>query len=843
MPERLPIHQIADEIESSLRRGDEARLVVAAPTGSGKSTQLPQIVLDRGLAGDGKIVVLQPRRIAARMLARRIASERHGRVGDEVGYQVRFENHSTRKTRIEFVTDGLLVRRFLRSPGLEDTSVIVFDEFHERGLDSDLALALALKTQSTARPDLKIVVMSATLKTDEIARFLGSADVLETESRAYPVDIHHQPLRAGSQETAWDGATRAFTQQRHALGDEGHALVFMPGVFEIRKTIETLKRSKGTRGLDILPLYGDLPPEQQDAAVEGGARQKIIVATNVAETSLTIDGVRLVIDSGLARIADYDPRREINTLTMQKIARDSADQRAGRAGRTGPGSAVRLWSEADHAKRPAGTLPEIERLDLSELLLFLKASHIGSTGDLQWITPPPRDALEKAHSLLHQLGALDASSTITETGREMAGLPVHPRFARLILAAGDFGCVEEAALAAAFCQGKSLWTRNPGPETRRWRERFFDDDDTSDFQPLLRAWSFARERRFDRDQCESHGIHAMGAREAGKIAKELTRALGSPRNSGTMTDGNALAKSLLLAFSDHLAVRKSNATLSCHVAGGRSGTLEKESVARNGMIFVCAEISEIEGKTLQTNLRLATLIEPDWLHEFYPEDFSREEGAAWEETERRVVRRESTKFRDLVLSSTQRGEPTKEKAAEILAEEVIGGRLKLKGWDAAVEQWIARLNSLAAWMPELELPTIGDDDRRLLVSQVCLGATRYKEIKDRSVFPALKDWLSAPQHATLNAYAPERLSLANGRQVKIIYENDGAPFFRAKLQHLYDVDENPRVADGRVPVVAEILAPNQRPVQKTADLAGFWANSYDAVKSQLRGRYPKHEWR
>ncbi|MEM9479333.1 MAG: ATP-dependent helicase HrpB, partial [Verrucomicrobiota bacterium] len=788
------------------------------------------------------IVVLQPRRIAARMLARRIARERGVRVGDEVGYQVRFENHSGRKTRIELVTDGLLVRRFLRDPKLEGTSVIVFDEFHERGLESDLALALALQAQESLRPDLKIVVMSATLDTGRVAEFLETENILETESREFPVEVCHQPLRAGNQEDAWDAAKRALEAFRPIMGDDGHALVFMPGVFEIRRTIEALKRSKATKGMDVLPLYGDLPPDQQDAAVEPSSRQKVIVATNVAETSLTIDGVRLVIDSGLARIADFDPRREINTLTIQKIARDSADQRAGRAGRTGPGTAVQLWSEADHGKRTSGTPPEIERLDLAELLLFLKASGVREAADLRWMTPPPTEALEKARILLRQFGAIDEENVITETGHHMAKLPLHPRFARLMLAANDLGCVNEAALAAAVCQGKSLWTRNPGKETLRWRERFFEDGDTSDFQPLLRAWTFARECRFDRNQCEGHGIHANAAREAGKIAAELVKSLGGSADNSP-PEKNALAKSLLIAFSDHLAVRKSSSTLACHVSGGRSGTLEKDSIARHGMISVCAEIAEVEGKTLQTNLRLATLIEEDWIREQFPHDFTHDDEAVWEESERRVIRREATKFRDLVLASKIKGDPHPEKAAEILAAEVTAGRLRLKNWDNSVEQWIARLNSLAEWMPELELPRVGEEDRRWIVTQVCLGATRYKEIKDRPVFPVLKDWLSAPQHAALESFAPERITLANGRKVKVVYQTDEPPLLRAKLQHLYDVDENPRIADGRVPVVAEILAPNQRPVQKTADLAGFWANSYEAVKSQLRGRYPKHEWR
>ena len=582
--ESLPINGLAGQIAASLDGSGTGRLVLQAPTGSGKSTQVPQILVDRQVVGAGEsILVLQPRRLAARLLGNRVAYERQGRVGDEVGYQVRFENRTGRATRIRYVTEGILVRRLLEDPELKGVGAVVFDEFHERHLQGDLALAIVLELQRERRPDLKIVVMSATLETEVVEKFLQPCAILTSEGRTFPVDSVFAPVR--QKDELWDAVVRAMEDRVLREGHEGDVLVFMPGAFEIRKTMEAIGRRSWSRDFVVLPLYGELTPEKQDAAVSRQSRRKIVVATNVAETSVTIDGVRVVIDSGLARVADYDARRGINTLTVQKISRASAEQRAGRAGRTAPGLCVRLWSEADHARRDEAQAPEVHRLDLCEALLFLKANGFDDANAFPWIEEPKPAALELAEDLLVGIGAIeDRAGAITAVGRRLTAFPVHPRYGRMLLAAQEFDCLAEAALCVALCQGRGLFLKKSGKAAERDREAFASAGDISDFQPLLRAWTHAHASRYDVGRCGDHGIHANAAREAGKVAADLLRSAGGEggiEGFDARRDPVALAKVILLGFSDHVAKRKGAGTLSCAVVGGRSGTLPKGSVARD----------------------------------------------------------------------------------------------------------------------------------------------------------------------------------------------------------------------------------------------------------------------
>jgi ATP-dependent helicase HrpB len=844
-PAELPIYELAAEIAAALTDGDgSGRLVLQAPTGSGKSTQVPQILLDHGVLKRGEsVLVLQPRRLAARLLGNRVAAERRGRVGDEVGYQVRFENRTGAATRIHYLTEGILVRRLLDDADLMGIGAVVFDEFHERHLQADLALAIVLRLQQERRPDLKIVVMSATLDTAVVEKFLQPCTMLSSEGRTFPVECTFVPLR--QKDEVWDAVVRAMEERVLKPGREGDVLVFMPGAFEIRKTMEAIARRPWSKEFLVLPLYGELPPDKQDAAVSRQGRRKIVVATNVAETSVTIDGVCIVIDSGLARVADYDARRGINTLTVQKISRASAEQRSGRAGRTAPGICLRLWSEADHARRDAVQSPEIHRLDLCEAALFLKANGYEDLAEFPWIDAPSPTSLRQAENLLAAMGAIGGrSAAITDVGRSMMVFPVHPRYARMLLAAREYGCVEEAALCVGICQGRGLFMRKAGKAADRDREAFVAAGDLSDFQPLLRAWTYAQSVRFDVGRCGEHGIHANAAREAGKIASDLLRSAGGVGGVDPRRDPEGLAKVILLGFSDHVAKRKGAGTLSCAVVGGRSGTLSKSSVAKDAALVVAAEIIEIEGRELNVMLNLATAVREEWLEELFPGELIRGDGAAFDPIGKRVINRKEVRFRDLVIESKHSGDVAgADAAAVILAEEVCAGRLSLKSWDAEVDAWIERVNCLAAWMPEIGVPEFGEEDRKLVIAEVCSGAIGYKDIKDRPVKKALQGWLSAAQRDLVERFAPQRVKLSNGRTPMVRYELGKDPTIALRLQHLYDVDELPRIAGGAVKVVVEILAPNGRPAQVTSDLAGFWQNSYPEVKKQLKGRYPKHEWR
>lgn len=847
-PTHLPIFEIRADVVSILRGNTTPNLLIKAPTGSGKSTQVPQFVLDSGILAEGqRCIVLQPRRIAARMLAQRVAKERNSSLGGEVGYQVRFDNVTSRDTRLVYVTEGVMLRQLMDDPDLKKVGCIVIDEFHERHLDGDLCLAWAVALQRARRPDLKIIVMSATLAPGALTDFMKPVELLESQGRTFPVEIRYQTpnkSRMNETEPLWDQATRACEALIQSPDFDGDILVFMPGAYEIRKTMAALSGRSFAKGRRILALHGELSPADQDAAVAPGGSSKIIVSTNVAETSLTIEGVRAVVDGGLARIASYDPRRSINTLTIQKISRASAEQRAGRAGRLGPGIAVRLWPEREHLHRLECEPSEIQRLELSEALLALHIASDKAGLTIDWFERPSEAALQRAETLLHDLGALDHNNRITPTGHKMAAFPTHPRFARMLLAAADYHCVREAAMCAAIAQGRDILLANKNHATHK-NEDFWEPGDITEFQALLRAFIRADALNFDTQACSALGIHALASREAAKSYDQFLRLAQRAKLpiNDEVASAESLAKTLLATFSDHLGVETSTGSRIYRLAGGYSGHLTKDAHIKPPRLLVTAEVTEVQGKTLTVQLNLVTRIEEEWLRELFPADFTTGKRAQYDAVNRRVMNLEEIRFRSLVLSSRERGEPDEGTAATLLADEVIAGKLTLNLWNDRVEQWITRVNCLSKWMPELEIPPITEEDRRLIIEQVCLGSTAYRQIKDKDVFPALHQWLSYSQRELLDKYAPERYALKNGKTAKITYDEKQPPSFGAVLQHLYDVNENPKVAGGRITVTVHLLSPAQRPIQTTGDLGRFWRESYPAIKAQLRGRYPKHEWR
>jgi ATP-dependent helicase HrpB len=921
MPDRLPIYDIEHEIIARLR--EDKRLILSAPTGSGKSTQVPQMLLKHGLLDAGQVVVLQPRRLATRLLATRVASELGVKLGQEVGYQIRFENVTSAKTKIRFVTEGVLLRQMIDDPQLRGVSAILFDEFHERHLYGDITLAQALDQQEKHRPDLMLAVMSATLNAGELERYLNevrttphpafghplpvgrgegrgeghaiACSVLASEGRTFPVEIEYLPHRVGANgPPVWELAAEEFARYVNG-GGEGDVLVFMPGGFEIAQTIDTIRNSPEAKGFIVLPLHGELQPRDQDAAVARYQQRKVVVATNVAETSITIDGVRLVIDSGLARIARYDSNRGINTLLIEKISQANADQRTGRAGRTAPGTCVRLWSRAEHDERVPHEMPEIRRLDLSEVVLTLKASGVEDLRAFRWLEKPDEISLTHAEELLADLGALKLGSArvpraesgvppdsretkmgdgdklvqrdfrrdaengtrdarapqtflqITPIGRKMLAFPLHPRYARMLLAAQEYGCVYQACLVAALTQGRDLLIRNAGKDVETAREDLLGEKASSDFWIVMRAWSFAFNNQFRMDACRKLGIHAITAKQVGPLFDQFLRIAkdeGLDTKPNEVKDEN-LQKCILIGFSDRVARRLDQGTLRCELVHGRRGVLARESKVQQSPLFVVAEIREIEGRDREVNtiLSLATAIEVEWLKELFPDDIKSDVHVQFDAREKRVLAAELLRFRDLALAAKRIDPPPADAAARLLANEILAGRLLLPNWDHSVEQWLARLSLLCKECADLQLPAITEDDKKSIIEQLCHGAISYKDIKEHEVKPIVISWLSQAQRELLDKHAPERLTLPNGRTPKVNYEPGRPPFISLRIQELYDVTQTPRIALGRVPVTVHILTPGMKPIQVTQDLASFWREHYPKIKSELARKYPKHLWR
>ena len=588
-------------------------------------------------------------------------------------------------------------------------------------------------------------------------------------------------------------------------------------------------------------------PRDQDAAVARYDKRKVVVATNVAETSLTIDGVRLVIDSGLARVARYDANRGINTLLIDKISQSSADQRAGRAGRTAPGVCMRLWSRDEHSHRATQELPEIKRLDLSEVVLTLKASGVDDLRKFRWLEKPDEVSLTHAEELLADLGALDKNKSITPIGRKMLAFPLHPRYARMLLAAQEYGCVYQAALVAALTQGRDLLLRNCGKEVDSAREDLLGEKASSDFWILMRAWSFAFNNQFRVDACRKLGIHAVTAKQVGPLFDQFLRIAkseGLDTKPNEVKDEN-LQKCILIGFSDRVARRMDQGTLRCELVHGRRGVLARESSVSQSPLLVVAEIREIEGRDREVNtiLSLGTTIEVEWLRELFPDDIKSDLHVQFDAQQKRVLAAELLRFRDLALAAKRIDPPPAEAAARLLADEIIAGRLLLPNWDHHVEQWLARLNLLCKECADLQLPAITDEDKKSIIEQLCHGAVSYKDIKEREVKPIVMSWLSPAQRELLDKQAPERLTLPNGRTPKVNYENGKSPFISLRIQELYDVNQTPKVALGRVPVTVHILTPGMKPIQVTQDLASFWREQYPKIKSELARKYPRHLWR
>jgi ATP-dependent helicase HrpB len=830
----LPIDAVLPDVVAALRQ--QSCLVLRAPTGAGKTTRVPPALLDAGLAGQGRILLLEPRRLAARAAARRMAAERGGRVGDEVGYHVRFDRQAGPRTRILAVTPGILLRLLQDDPYLEKISVVLFDEFHERSLDSDLALGMVRLVQQTVRPGLRVVVMSATLAVEPVAAYLSDCPVVTGEGRLYPVDILYEPR---PEHRPWAAAV-ARAVERLLDRTEGDLLVFLPGLYEIRQAARQLEDLAEQRDLAVLPLHGDLPPEQQDAALLPQQRRKVVLATNVAETSVTVEGITGVVDTGLARILVFDPRVGLDRLQLQPISRAAAEQRAGRAGRTRPGVCVRLWSETAQRGRPEQTEPEIRRVDLAGAVLQLLC--LGETDVLRfpWLEPPREAAVTQAMALLRRLGAV-GDNGLTEMGRTLARLPVHPRLARLLVEGRRWGQPERVALAAALLSERDPFVRSlDRPESRAPGHATLSD--VLDRVEALEAF-----------EQHGHGAFAEGTLNRGaarfvlRARDQLVRSLREAGRAGKrdhrradaapLAADEAVLRALLAAFPDRVARRREAGSRRGVMVGGRGVRRAAGSGVTEPELFVCVDVDAGGAETL---VRQASAVQRDWLP---PELLSARVEVAFDPQTERVSARRRLCFEDLVVEETPAALPSDEETARVLAA-VAAEHLErvLPAADSPAGAYLTRLRCLRAWLPELDLPPFDEPQLRELLPWLCPGCRSFADLRNADWLGAVQGRLTHAQRQAVEREAPERLEAPSGSRLALRYEVGRPPVLAVRIQEVFGLRDTPRVAAGRVPVLLHLLAPNYRPQQVTDDLASFWTNTYPQVRKELRARYPRHAW-
>jgi ATP-dependent helicase HrpB len=758
------VDAIVPDILVSLRT--TSNLVIEAEPGAGKTTRIPPALL---ATVSGHVLVLEPRRIAARLAARRVAWELGEDVGQTVGYQVRFERVAGPRTRLHFLTEGVLTRRLLSDPDLRGVDIVVLDEFHERHLETDLALALLKRLQSR-RPGLRILVMSATLDTAPIAHFLNDCPVLRSTGKLFNLSVEYTPYSPAPLHDQVKDALDQLLRDGHT----GDVLVFLPGAAEIRRAARACEPLARSSNRLLLPLHGDLSPFEQDRAVAPATQQKVILSTNVAESSITIDGVTAVLDSGLARIAAYSPWTGLPTLSIGRVSKASARQRAGRAARTAPGRVIRLYSQMDYQARADHETPEILRSDLAQLCLAVRAMGIH---ELEWLDAPPSAALEHAESLLDLLIRSD------EDAKKLMSLPLHPRLSRMIAAAAERGAGRAACITAALLGSGDRTKHN---DLLAGIDEPLGDAAQLQLRHLLRLVQPSHSQRYDDD---------------------------------------ALLQSVLMGFPDRVAQRKAGNQVM--FANGTAAELVGDPPSFS--LFVALDAEDRTEKPLP-QVRLVARVEPEWLLDFFPERVREETVILWNRQAGRVDSVSRLLYDDLILQESS-AEPDPDAAAALLAEKALEAGIELFVDSQILDDLLGRLEFAGIPAPDISAS----------LREFCRGRRSFADLKGAG--DTFVSWLEHKLDAgRLREHAPRTLRLKAGRQVKIHYQPGKTPSIASRLQDFFGMDETPRLGPQRVPVVLHLLAPNQRPVQTTTDLAGFWTRLYPQVRRELMRRYPRHSW-
>jgi ATP-dependent helicase HrpB len=826
----LPIEAILPAICDALRGSNS--LVVQAPPGSGKTTLLPLALLDQPWRGEGKIIVLEPRRLAARMAARRMASLLGEKVGETVGYRVRLDSQVGPATRIEVHTDGVFLRRLQQDPELGGIAAVLFDEIHERSLETDLALALCLEARAALRPDLKLVAMSATLDAAPFATLLGqggaSVPVVTGDGRSFPVETRWRPMTPMQR---LDQATADCV--REAIADAaGDLLVFLPGIAEIRRVQAKLEEGGLPAHVDVMPLYGDLAGAQQDAAIQPSpaGRRKVVLATSIAESSLTIEGVRVVIDSGFMRQPRFSPRSGMSRLETVRVSQASAEQRQGRAGRVAPGLCYRLWAEAAHGGLAKFTAPEIAVADLAPLALDLAAWGARDAEALPWLDPPPAATLTQARRLLHDLGALDADNTITAHGRAMADLPLHPRLAHMVIRGqakgqGALACALAALLSErdiAKSEAPRRGVLSPRDADLRWRLEMVLGNDRRPAPHGLR-------------------VDANALRMVKQLAEDWRRRLKAPKHGGDAEAAGILAA---LAYPDRVAKKRGQAAGSYVMSGGRGAKLDElDPLCRETYLA----IAELDGAQADARVFLAAPVSEAEIEAELGEAITTQESVVWDEREQAVLARRQRRLGALVLKDRALDKPPADLVRAALLDGIAKAGLEVLPWSEGLRQWQARVLLLRRLLPEAaDWPDVSDAGLAANLADWLGphldGKSKLSHLGNLDLTAILKGLLNFKQGRLLEAEAPTHWRVPTGNSLPIDYTSGDTPVLAVRLQEMFGERNTPAIAGGRMKLLLHLLSPARRPLQVTSDLAGFWQSSYRAVRAEMRGQYPKHPW-
>jgi len=808
----LPIDEALPALLAALSAGTNA--VLQAPPGAGKTTRVPLALLDQPWAGaTGRIILLEPRRLAARTAARRMAASLGEEVGETVGYRVRLDSKIGPRTRIEVVTEGVLIRQIQADPELTGVAAILFDEFHERSLDGDLGLALCLEAQAALRDDLRLLVMSATLDGERVAALIGDAPIITSQGRAYPVTVRW----LGKPDSVRGLEDAMATAIRRALDEqpEGDVLAFLPGTAEIRRTAERLDRLPPH--ITVTPLYGDLTPAEQDRAIQPApaGQRKIVLATAIAETSLTIEGVRIVVDCGLSRTQRFDPNTGMTRLDTIPLSQAAAEQRRGRAGRVAPGVCYRLWAEAAHGALPMFASPEMLEADLAPLALDLAAWGTRDPGALRWLDAPPSGSYAQATALLQDLGALDDEGGITSHGQNMARLPLHPRLAHMILTARELG-TSEAVLAcdiAALLAERDPLRGQPGSRSADLRLRL--------------------EALYDRRGGGAFSMVRAASQQWRRLLK-LDKAAPSPADAGLV---------LALAYPDRIGKRRGGGDAIYLLSGGRGAGLPKEDPLAASSFLVAAHL---DGAGRDARIRLAAPISEAELELVQGDRIRWQDRLDWDDREQLVLARRQRRLGALILKDDPLPNPP---GAAVLAALLTGIRrtgLTCLPWTPEAEAWRARLAFLHRHDPQGNWPDVGDAAllERLedWLAPDLDGISRFTHFRRLDILSSLHRLLDWSGRQELDKLVPSHVTVPSGSRIPILYNHGDEPVLAVRLQEMFGLTETPRILRGTVPLLLHLLSPARRPVQVTRDLASFWTNAYLQVRADLKGQYPKHYW-